>query len=223
MLACKGGHAALVSLLLPRFEHLNALNWSNKAGKTSLMFATNGAHADVAKLLLAHGADVNASSRQGWTALIYACVHGSLEEVELLLSHGADLRQQNGDGEDALMSAALEWRLDMVALLLARGAPVDAASLVGSSALFEACRQKNAAMALLLVRHGADPHRGGVGGRTPLQVLGATAAAENLLRESCWARRRSLLLLCLGSGQTGGPAIKVLGSPDVSRVLAAMV
>jgi len=42
------------------------------------------------KLLIEHGADVNAVSQQGWTALRVASERGNTKAFSLLLDHGAD-------------------------------------------------------------------------------------------------------------------------------------
>lgn len=57
-----------------------------------------------ARLLVAHGADVNAVNREGTTALFECVTNGNLELVRFLLQHGADpsIKDRNG-------ASALDW------------------------------------------------------------------------------------------------------------------
>lgn len=51
-----------------------------KGDCTPLMEAASAGHTDIVRLLIAHGADVNAQSSSGNTPLMYACAGGH-EEV----------------------------------------------------------------------------------------------------------------------------------------------
>ncbi len=53
--------------------------------------ACRNGHTDVAELLLARGADVNAKEILGGTGLHWAAINGHKETVAFLLAHGADL------------------------------------------------------------------------------------------------------------------------------------
>ena len=54
------------------------------------MEAVNAYKADVVKLLVEAGADVNAQDNEGCTALMRAAYSGHRELIEYLLSNGAD-------------------------------------------------------------------------------------------------------------------------------------
>jgi hypothetical protein len=85
-----------------------------------------GPSLDVAKLLLASGADVNARDNDGQTVLMKAANNATVydEVVKLLLSRGAEVNARNENGLTALAIAARVGRADVVRLLLANGANV---------------------------------------------------------------------------------------------------
>ena len=64
--------------------------------------------AEIVRLLIAHGADVNAQSREGKSALMFACDEDNLEVVKILLEAGANVNFKNSDGETALNLASNE-------------------------------------------------------------------------------------------------------------------
>lgn len=76
-LACVGGHASAVELLIKRgadVEH------RDKKGFTPLILAATGGHTEVCKILLEHGCKVDAQSeRTKDTALSLACSGGRKE------------------------------------------------------------------------------------------------------------------------------------------------
>jgi ankyrin repeat protein len=87
-------------------------------GLTPLHRAAMADAADVAELLLAHGAEVNVRGPLGITPLILAASNGSRRTAEILLSHGADISVPTGHRETALSEATAHGHLDIVRLLL---------------------------------------------------------------------------------------------------------
>lgn len=63
------------------------------AGNTPLMFAVGRGHANVVKLLIEKGADVNAKNSQGHTPLLYAVLDEgrNVNIAKLLIDNGADI------------------------------------------------------------------------------------------------------------------------------------
>ncbi|KAI0266900.1 ankyrin repeat protein, partial [Russula aff. rugulosa BPL654] len=86
------------------------INARDDDGDTPLQWASQGhiLHRDgsVFRLLLEHGADVNAQGLNGWTPLHRASYFGALEVVHLLLEHGADVEAKDNYGKTALQVAA---------------------------------------------------------------------------------------------------------------------
>jgi TonB family protein len=73
---------------------------SNKddAGDTPLHLTAQGGYRDVAKLLLAKRAEVNAGNKDGWTPLHLAAMEGNKDMAELLLANKADINAKSNVG-----------------------------------------------------------------------------------------------------------------------------
>jgi ankyrin repeat protein len=92
---------------------------------TPLLWASEGhkfKDGSVPRLLLEHGAHINALNRNGRTALYMASRDGALEVVRLLLKHGADVDVKDNDGKTALQVAANRGYDEVVELLREHGA-----------------------------------------------------------------------------------------------------
>ncbi len=108
-------------------------NGRNDAGAAPLMWAAFDL--EKTRVLLAHGADVNARSGDARTALMVAAGRpGNAPIVKLLLAHGANPNPtSNPDAESSpLLEAAIAGDAESMQALLDRGA---SAQIVGSSAL----------------------------------------------------------------------------------------
>ena len=92
---------------------------------------TNG-QTDVAELLLAQGAEVNARTNDGVTPLMLAARKGHRDVAELLLTHKADLTARDNYGFTAFHMAADRGHAAMVELLLANQADVGPGARLGS-------------------------------------------------------------------------------------------
>ncbi|GKT44465.1 ankyrin repeat and KH domain-containing protein mask [Colletotrichum spaethianum] len=140
--------------------------------KTPLQVAAEVGNLEAVRLLLGHGADINAlpGSEFGRTAL-QAAVYGSNYEnipaiVELLLSFGADVNVSPAEkgGITALQGAAISGNITIAKTLLDQGANVNAGPAVeeGRTAIEGAAEHGRLDMVRFLISVGAtgDPAKG---------------------------------------------------------------
>ncbi len=66
------------------------INSKNYLGENALHIVVRWGDYEAAKLLIAHGIDVNQKGEEDYTPLHYACSYGRKEIAELLLENGAD-------------------------------------------------------------------------------------------------------------------------------------
>ncbi|HUL04944.1 MAG TPA: ankyrin repeat domain-containing protein [Candidatus Acidoferrum sp.] len=97
--AVMGGRAETVRLLLERGAAVDA---RDKRSYTPLALIQDSA--DVARLLIEHGADPNASL-EGWTVLLYLAMFQPPEVLEPLIEAGGDLHAKAPDGRGILEHA----------------------------------------------------------------------------------------------------------------------
>ncbi|XP_007473345.1 ankyrin repeat and KH domain-containing protein 1 isoform X12 [Monodelphis domestica] len=150
-LACFQGRAEVVSLLLDRKANVEH---RAKTGLTPLMEAASGGYAEVGRVLLDKGADVNAppvpSSRD--TALTIAADKGHYKFCELLINRGAHIDVRNKKGNTPLWLAANGGHFDVVQLLVQAGADVDAADNRKITPLMSAFRKGHVKVVQYLVK-----------------------------------------------------------------------
>ncbi|XP_028608491.1 ankyrin repeat domain-containing protein 17 isoform X5 [Grammomys surdaster] len=150
-LACFQGRTEVVSLLLDRKANVEH---RAKTGLTPLMEAASGGYAEVGRVLLDKGADVNAppvpSSRD--TALTIAADKGHYKFCELLIGKGAHIDVRNKKGNTPLWLAANGGHLDVVQLLVQATADVDAADNRKITPLMAAFRKGHVKVVRYLVK-----------------------------------------------------------------------
>ena len=71
------------------------------------MYASFMGHADIARILLAHGAHATSADKEGRTPLLEATYAGHSVIVTLLLDHGAQIEARNKYGTTALLAASV--------------------------------------------------------------------------------------------------------------------
>ena len=184
-----------------------AAGWERAPEQTSraVHLAAYG-HGDLLRLLIEHGAEVDAlgyEGNHGWAPpLVLACWEGTIETVRLLLEAGADPNLPSRPGGSALHAAINHYDTEKIELLLAHGARHDLYSAAAVGDLEEVRRQLAAGDGLL-------DRRDDLRGRTPLEWAvfnGREKVAEHLLE----------------AGAEASPQVLVgLGRVDRVRQLAA--
>jgi ankyrin repeat protein len=136
-------------------------------------------HPEVVKVLLAHGANIDARSdvwsqvmavpphghpdynraipHGGDTALMFAARVGDFTSATLLVAAGANVNDQDAWGISATVLAAHSGYGELVEFLLEKGADPNAAA-AGFTALHEAIMRRDEKTVSALLAHGADPN-----------------------------------------------------------------
>jgi ankyrin repeat protein len=191
----------LIAQLL--LDHGAKFNAKNDQGWTPLHLVSQGTEedsADVVRLLLELGVDVNVRDKNQETPLHFACENGNLETMRLLVDHGAEVNAQNSLGQTPLHQIAdglFHHKFPdgcSAQLLLQRGADVNVRNRDQSTPLhLAACRPKLQTVQVLL-EHGAEADARDADGRTPLHL----ASLERPSHHGDEERRIERLLLKSG-------------------------
>jgi len=110
------GNLEIVKVLLDNSSDINAVS-KNKLSATPLQGAAAMQNLELARLLIARGANVNCRGEEGVTPLHEAAGNGQIELAKLLLDHGARVNAKDDSGKTPL-STALEYKQTEMAKLL---------------------------------------------------------------------------------------------------------
>ncbi|XP_013380839.1 ankyrin repeat and KH domain-containing protein mask [Lingula anatina] len=160
--AVKQQHVDCVSLLL---RHGADPNLSSELEGNPLDIAAAANDVKIAKMLVDHGADVNAQNHYlKYTALHSAVNSKSADVVEFLLAQGSQLSLSDENQMTAFVHAALKGDIKCLTLLLEeakkQGLPhlVDVGAYDHATPLFLAAQEGYVDCVELLLKHGADPN-----------------------------------------------------------------
>jgi len=191
----------------------------DKNGNTALGMAAYCGRTDAVKLLLEHGADVNATAGWGdWTALMKAAYGGHAEAVRLLLEHGADANARESVTErmTVLMKAAEGGHAhsDIIESLIAHGADVNAKDKHGETALITASEHGGRDdVVQSLLEHDADVNA---------KEYGVIDALEEAAGEGRAGAVKLLLLYGADVNATGALfSASWYGHPEVVKILVS--
>ncbi|KAJ6789768.1 hypothetical protein PWT90_06473 [Aphanocladium album] len=178
--AASEGHTKVVELLLNAGSELNV-----DEGTPSLLGACRGGHAEVARVLLAHGADAAYVSKD-FTLLHVAVREEHASIVELLLAEGADVNSKVWPNDlSPLHIAAKQGRTDVARLLLAHGADAASLSEYGELPLHISVHYDNlSTFGLLLEEHASGVNVATSKGWMPIHYaahLGRTEMMQSLI------------------------------------------
>jgi hypothetical protein len=152
-------------------------------GTTVLMKASNSADAEMVKMLLSRGADINYTNKYGWTALLKALDNREhwMAVTPVLIKSGADVNAKlKSNGYTPLWKAIgrisknREAAVEIIELLMSKAADVNAqyiskdARYSGETPLMSASKKGSADVVKLLISHGADVNASTKAGKTAL-------------------------------------------------------
>jgi len=147
--AASAGKTETVRLLISLGANVNG---SAEEGAVPLHATVN---AQIAGLLIKHGARLEAVNICGFTPLHTSSHFGHRDVVSFLVNKGADIEAKTMYGWTPLMEAVYGNKKDIVSFLIARGADVNARNQSGSSPLKIAHTLERFEIAELLLKHGA--------------------------------------------------------------------
>ncbi|MGA9751094.1 MAG: ankyrin repeat domain-containing protein [Acidobacteriota bacterium] len=176
MAAYQGDTEEVLRLLNAGFD----VNHKGEDGLTLLIYAVEGKHPSLVKLLLAKGADPNAANSG---AVASAAMQGRIDMLRTLLAAGGMVNVHVGAMSDTpLMFACQARSLSCVKLLLEKGADVNGRNALGRTPIMAAGR----AISQILIEHGADINAKDRQGITTLMfvtMLGDVGGVSFLLKE----------------------------------------
>jgi uncharacterized protein len=181
MAVARTGRVDAAQLLLDAGADINATEqWG---GQSALMWAASQKQPAMVKLLVEHGANVNARGvtrewdrritaeprpkdlhRGGFTPLLYAAREGCVDCARHLVSGGADINLTDPDRTTPLVIALMNMRFDTAAYLISAGADLDKWDLYGRSPMY-------AAVDLSTLPRGGRPDLPPTDETTALQVI----------------------------------------------------
>ncbi|XP_063406238.1 kinase D-interacting substrate of 220 kDa-like [Mytilus trossulus] len=99
------------------------IDYQDVDGQTALMWAANGGHLEICRLLIDRGCKINITETEysGETALIWAVVRGHLDICRLLIDRGCKIDTTTRDGYTALHWAARKGYLQITRCLVEQG------------------------------------------------------------------------------------------------------
>jgi uncharacterized protein len=172
IVAARAGDVDRVRWLLERDADVDARHAS---GATALVAAAYSNHVEVARSLIAAGADVNVKDERQQSAYLIATseVGDDPRLLELTLANGADVDAKDSYDGTGLIRAADRGHVPIVERLLDTEVEIDHVNRLGWTALLEAIilgggDRGHTEVVRLLVEAGADVNLADGGGVTPL-------------------------------------------------------
>jgi ankyrin repeat protein len=183
------------------------VNTRRKDQQTPLHVASYLGNLEIVRLLLDHGAELEANCDVGEKPLHFVSCGAYKSQVDgvrtaqLLLKRGANVNTRRHDRSTPLNVASRFGMFEIVRLLIDHGAEVDAADHFGKTPLYQVSRanyepqeDNRVRVAQLLLNHGADVNAMDKSGVTPLALVSRnerSQLAELLLEHAANATERT--------------------------------
>ncbi len=155
--ASSQGYEEMVAILLSSGAYVGlTIERGALAGKTPLHGAAEGGHIEIVKVLVAHGAKINAIDKVGLTPLHFAAENGHKEVVSVLCARGADIQARDKNSRMPIHLAAMRGDSATVeALISPIAAHVNAKDKNGRTPLHCAGGKEYKKVIEVLLSHGA--------------------------------------------------------------------
>jgi hypothetical protein len=125
-------------------------------GATALHLAAARGDLGCVRVLVGHGADLEARTNQGDTPIILASDRGHSECLKVLIEAGADVHASGNDGTQAIHFASFYRTTGCLKLLINERADVNARTTAGYTPLMQACAEERLTCVQLLLDANAD-------------------------------------------------------------------
>ncbi|XP_065832715.1 ankyrin-3-like isoform X2 [Oscarella lobularis] len=145
-------------------------DFRSKRGRTALQLAASKGHVEVARLLIAEGANVEARNKWGETSFLVACRRGHVSVAELLISKQCDQNAKNNFENGALALASANGKTKMTETLVEMGFGVNETHQTGCTPLHLAAQNGHVEVAECLLEKGANLEAQDKMGQTPFLV-----------------------------------------------------
>ena len=190
-------------------------------GRTALILAALGGHADVVDALLAKGAGVDERDRGGLTALCWAAMRGRTQVAKRLLSKGADVNALDNGGASPLLYAVGTHNADMVDILFKHEADLEVESRGNMmTPLLLAIEHHDVEIIGLLLENGADVNHANQDRVSPLIAAaqkGQVDVAEMLLSRGAnrgWKDKNNATALKIAKRNGHKAVVALLKRPE---------
>ena len=151
--------------------------------KTPLYIAADSNQHTIARLLIAHGAQVDLTTNLGATALHVATFRGHVEMVNLLLESGADASKRTKSGATTLHLAAESKVPELVEIMLSQGVDADILDDWNDTAIVRAIGPRGSLGVLQrFVQLGVSPNLVNKVTKTPMLQMAVLLGHETIVR-----------------------------------------
>ncbi len=134
-IAVQKGFDTVAGILINKSEDASGdCNWENKIGTPLLHVATESGNAEIVRILIRYGAEIEKADYMENTALCAAAQLGQVEVVRALIQNNANINHQNLQGDTPLILASVKKHDEVVTLLLENGADATILNYTGYAA-----------------------------------------------------------------------------------------